>query len=185
MNPIQGFLDTADYRSFVEVFERNAPIIRRELEEVMKIHPFSQFRHRPTGGEIVYEDGWDVFGFYERGKEYPLPPSICPRTRELIGAVPELVTAGFSKLARKSHIKPHAGKKNLIRLHLGLIVPPGCRFRVGDEVREWEENKCLVFDNTVEHEAWNDSEEDRVILLVDYVNRLGERAASHSSESPA
>jgi aspartyl/asparaginyl beta-hydroxylase (cupin superfamily) len=51
--------------------------------------------------------------------------------------------------------------------HLPLIVPPGCRFRVGGEVREWEEGKLLIFDDTIEHEAWNDGPEDRVVLIFD------------------
>ena len=51
--------------------------------------------------------------------------------------------------------------------HLPLIVPPGCGFRVGNEVREWVEGKLLVFDDTIEHEAWNDSGEDRVVLIFD------------------
>jgi aspartyl/asparaginyl beta-hydroxylase (cupin superfamily) len=51
--------------------------------------------------------------------------------------------------------------------HLPLIVPPGCGFRVGNEVRQWEEGKLLIFDDTIEHEAWNDSNEDRVVLIFD------------------
>ena len=51
--------------------------------------------------------------------------------------------------------------------HLPLIVPPGCRFRVGDEVRAWEVGKLLIFDDTIEHEAWNDGVEDRIVLIFD------------------
>jgi aspartyl/asparaginyl beta-hydroxylase (cupin superfamily) len=51
--------------------------------------------------------------------------------------------------------------------HLPLIVPPDCRFRVGNEVREWEEGKLLIFDDTIEHEAWNESDEDRIVLIFD------------------
>jgi aspartyl/asparaginyl beta-hydroxylase (cupin superfamily) len=51
--------------------------------------------------------------------------------------------------------------------HLPLIVPPKCAFRVGNEVREWREGELLIFDDTIEHEAWNDSERDRVVLIFD------------------
>jgi aspartyl/asparaginyl beta-hydroxylase (cupin superfamily) len=51
--------------------------------------------------------------------------------------------------------------------HLPLIVPPGCGFRVGNEVRAWEPGKLLIFDDTIEHEAWNDSGEDRILLIFD------------------
>ena len=51
--------------------------------------------------------------------------------------------------------------------HLPLIVPPGCGFRVGNETREWEEGKLLIFDDTIEHEAWNESDQDRVVLIFD------------------
>jgi aspartyl/asparaginyl beta-hydroxylase (cupin superfamily) len=177
MSRTQGFLDPTDY-PFVEAFERNAPLIHGELVEVMNTHPSRTFRHRPDGGNVVFEEGWKVFGFYERGRKLSLPPSICPRTRELVDTVPDIVTAGFSKFAGGARVKPHSGKRDLIRCHLGLIISPGCRFRVGDEVREWEVNKCLLFNNRVVHEAWNDSQEDRVILIVDFVYHRGAEAAS-------
>lgn len=53
-------------------------------------------------------------------------------------------------------------------MHLGLIVPSDCCLRVGDAVKSWKEGKCLIFDDTVEHEAWNNSKEDRIILLLDF-----------------
>ncbi|MGH6729441.1 MAG: aspartyl/asparaginyl beta-hydroxylase domain-containing protein, partial [Sphingomicrobium sp.] len=54
--------------------------------------------------------------------------------------------------------------------HLPLIVPPDCGFRVGNEVRQWEEGKLLAFDDTIEHEAWNRSEADRAVLIIDVWN---------------
>ena len=62
----------------------------------------------------------------------------------------------------------HTGMFNTrLICHLPLIVPPGCGFRVGNQVREWEVGKLLIFDDTIEHEAWNDSDEDRVVLIFD------------------
>ena len=177
MSRTQGFLDPADF-PFVDVLERSGPIIREELDDLLARFPFQTYRHRPDGGAIVYEHGWEVFSFYQRGKKTWTYESVCPHTRELIELVPDVVTAGFSRLVAGGHIRPHAGKRELIRCHLGLIVPPACRFRVGNETRGWEVNKCLLFDNTFEHEAWNDSSEDRIIFVVDFVPHGGARDAS-------
>ena len=74
----------------------------------------------------------------------------------------------FSRLAPGARIPPHHGVMNArLICHLPLIVPPGCGFRVGGETREWNEGELLVFDDTVEHEAWNDSSSDRIILIFD------------------
>jgi aspartyl/asparaginyl beta-hydroxylase (cupin superfamily) len=74
----------------------------------------------------------------------------------------------FSLLKPGARIAAHNGMINTrLICHLPLIVPPGCGFRVGNETREWEVGKLLIFDDTIEHEAWNDSEEDRVILIFD------------------
>ncbi|HXU80612.1 MAG TPA: aspartyl/asparaginyl beta-hydroxylase domain-containing protein, partial [Polyangia bacterium] len=69
-----------------------------------------------------------------------------------------------------THIKPHVGwVRTVYRLHLGLVVPPDCALRVGAETTPWREGACLVFDDTVEHEAWNRSGQDRVVLLLDFL----------------
>jgi beta-hydroxylase len=88
----------------------------------------------------------------------------------LIENIPNLVTAGFSSLRPGTHIAPHTGYPDgVLRCHLGLVVPEtGCGIRVGDETRHWEVGKCLVFDDTLEHEAWNHSDRTRVILLLDF-----------------
>ena len=77
-------------------------------------------------------------------------------------------TAMFSLLLPHTHIPPHSGVSN-VRLvtHLPLIVPSDCRFRVGNETRAWQTGQAWVFDDTIEHEAWNDSEQLRVVLIFD------------------
>ena len=84
--------------------------------------------------------------------------------------------AMFSILAPRSHIPSHRGPyKELLRYHLGLIIPSprsGCRLRVADEVRSWQEGKSLIFDDSYSHEAWNDSDCHRVVLFVDFVRPL-------------
>jgi beta-hydroxylase len=83
--------------------------------------------------------------------------------------IPGLTTAGFSWMSPGTHIKPHVGYSSaVLRCHLGLVIPSDCKLRVGSETRGWQEGKTLVFDDTVEHEAWNRSDKDRVVLLLDF-----------------
>jgi aspartyl/asparaginyl beta-hydroxylase (cupin superfamily) len=82
----------------------------------------------------------------------------------------------FSVLQPKTRIPPHTGIANTrLVVHLALIVPGGCGFRVGSETRAWREGEAWVFDDTIEHEAWNDSDRPRAILICDVWNpRLDE-----------
>ncbi len=81
--------------------------------------------------------------------------------------------AMFSALAPKSHIPPHNGETNArVVAHLPLIVPEGCSYRVGFDWRRWHVGETLIFDDTIEHEARNDSDELRVVLIFDLWNPL-------------
>jgi len=95
-----------------------------------------------------------------------------PVTTEILERVPNLRIAWLSILAPGYHIPAHTGvTKGLIRNHLGLIIPADreqCRIRVGDEIRPWSEGKFLILDDTYEHEVWNDTDEERVVLLFDF-----------------
>jgi aspartyl/asparaginyl beta-hydroxylase (cupin superfamily) len=74
----------------------------------------------------------------------------------------------FSLLKPQTHIPPHHGMLNTrLIAHLPLIVPEGCAMRVGDETRAWQTGKLALFDDSVEHEAWNKSDQTRVVLLFD------------------
>jgi aspartyl/asparaginyl beta-hydroxylase (cupin superfamily) len=85
-----------------------------------------------------------------------------------VGTAP---TAVFSLREPKTRIPPHTGVNNArLIAHLPLIVPSGCGFRVGAETRHWEPGKAFVFDDTIEHEAWNDSDQLRVVLILDLRN---------------
>ena len=89
----------------------------------------------------------------------------------------------FSALAPNTHIPPHHGESNArVIAHLPLIVPDNCGIRVGFEKREWEVGKALIFDDTLEHEAWNDSDELRVVMIFDLWNPfLGEKGRTLAS----
>ena len=153
---------------FTSVLESGWGSIRRELE---MLH---QSNFIPWPERFLYGQGWDVFGFYAFGQKLLKNCQLCPETTRLIEQVPGLTTAGFSSLAPGTHITPHVGyTKAVMRCHLGLIVPPGCRMRVGTETREWKEGKCLVFDDTTEHEVWHRGDQPRVILLLDFKRVAG------------
>jgi aspartyl/asparaginyl beta-hydroxylase (cupin superfamily) len=131
----------------------------------------------PLGVGKALRDGrnWGVLALCEQGWLDPDYIRRCPRTWETLlshAPVPRVPGWGpsviFSMLSAGAHIGAHTGMYNSrLICHLPLIVPPGCRFRVGDEVRDWEEGKLLIFDDTIEHEAWNDGPEDRVVLIFD------------------
>jgi len=124
--------------------------------------------------DLYGESGWDAFGLYAFGRRMDANCARCPATARLVEAVPGMVTAGFSRLAGGAHIKPHRGFESYaghyLRCHLGLDIPPGCGLRVGGETREWQAGRCMVFDDSVEHEAWNRSDEARIVLLMDFRN---------------
>ncbi len=101
---------------------------------------------------------------------------MCPRTAALMREIPGMTTAMISILSPRKHILDHRGPyKGVLRYHLGLIVPEdaeACRIRVGDDVRHWEAGRSMVFDDTFNHEVWNDTDETRVVLFVDVLRPL-------------
>jgi aspartyl/asparaginyl beta-hydroxylase (cupin superfamily) len=131
----------------------------------------------PLGVNKALQDNrdWGVLVLCEQGWLEPGHIKRCPRTWDTVlqhAPLPRVAGWGpsviFSMLKAGAHIGAHTGLHNArLICHLPLIVPPGCRFRVGNEVREWEAGKLLIFDDSIEHEAWNDSAEDRVILVFD------------------
>jgi ornithine lipid ester-linked acyl 2-hydroxylase len=155
------FLNPSDF-PFIAHLEANWQSIRQELEQLQPQH------FMPWTETFLYETGWDVFGLYAFGHKLPQNCQRCPETTRLVEQIPGMTTAGFSSLAPGTHIVPHVGYTNaVLRCHLGLIVPDGCALRVGEETRQWQAGKALIFDDTVEHEAWHRGKGDRVVLLID------------------
>ena len=155
------FLNSNDF-PIVKVLEMHWEEIR---EEYLSLSPnaFDPWVQRSMHGH-----GWSVYGLIAAGQPIPGGSRQCPRTAEILSQLNGIGLAGFSRMAPGTHIAPHSGwAENEYRLHLGLVVPEGCRLRVANETREWQEGKCLIFDDTVEHEAWNDSALVRGNLMVD------------------
>ncbi len=127
----------------------------------------------PESERIGRTGSWDVFLLFERGRKNADNCARCPVTTRLIETNNTVRTlAGliyFSRMKPDTHIAPHRGPTNMrLRCHLGLRVPQGdCAIRVGGETRAWREGECIVFDDYFEHEAWNHTAEERIVLIVD------------------
>lgn len=148
---------------FIATLESNWRIIRDELEQVQKQH----FVAWPE--KNYYGEGWDIFAFYTYGVPLGKNCKLCPETARLVKRIPGMMTAVFSKLAPGVQIAPHRGEPaGLLRYHLGLVVPEGCALRIGDDTRSIRDGGSMVFDDTYEHQAWNNSDRTRVVLLVDF-----------------
>jgi aspartate beta-hydroxylase len=120
---------------------------------------------------------WDAYFFHRHGERYDEHADACPRTAALLDLLPLAYVREhspetlYSVLRPGSHILPHRGVTNTrLVTHLPLIVPADCAIRVGGEVHEWQEGRCVTFDDTFEHEAWNRSGKTRVVLIVDTWN---------------
>lgn len=117
---------------------------------------------------------WTAVHLLQNGRRVERNARHCPRTMALLARLPQPEVPGaspnamFSLLAPRTRIPPHTGVANTrLVCHLPLIIPPGCGFRVGAETRDWTPGAAFVFDDTIEHEAWNDSDELRVVFIFD------------------
>ena len=133
--------------------------------------PLDQWR------ELNHSRRWSAYFLWNDGQPQPSHMARCPRTVETLAAIPQVdipdrgPTAFFSILDAHTHIPAHTGTTNTrLTVHLPLIVPSGCRFRVGGETREWRAGEAWAFDDTIDHEAWNDAAVTRVILIFDVWN---------------
>ena len=135
--------------------------------------PENQFR------ELNRSDRWSSLWLWRDGKRQEPAIARCPHTAGVLEQLPLAdqpgfaPTALFSVLAAHTRIPPHTGSTNArLVVHLPLILPGPARFRVGNEYREWRIGEAWAFDDTIEHEAWNDADEKRVILIFDIWNPL-------------
>lgn len=176
------FYDRRDFH-WAPAIEAAAGEIRREIEALLEagtegFRPYIQADpNQPRlDANIKLRDNtdWSALFLCENGKVSEEVAARCPRTLAAVQAapLPRIATWGptimFSLLRAGARIAAHTGMFNTrLTCHLPLIVPPRCEFRVGNEVRAWEEGKLMIFDDTIEHEAWNESSEDRVVLIFD------------------
>lgn len=157
--------------------EANWLSIRHELEAVMSEQEIPGFQEvLPSQQSLTQGKQWQTFLLFGYGHKVEANCSACPETTRLIESIPGMKTAFFSILAPGKHIPAHRGfYKGVLRYHLGLIVPEpkeNCRIRVGKTIRHWSEGESMIFDDTYDHEVWNDTDATRVVLFMDVVRPL-------------
>ncbi|HEV2363028.1 MAG TPA: aspartyl/asparaginyl beta-hydroxylase domain-containing protein [Caulobacteraceae bacterium] len=178
--PQRQFYERQEFPWLAELEARTAEI-RNELLAVVRedrgLKPYvrsSAERPPKSFGGLADNPDWSAFFLIEDGRTMADNATRCPATMAALAPVPLASTPGrtpsvlFSLLKPGTRIPPHTGMVNTrLICHLPLIVPPGCALRVGNETRPWRIGECLIFDDTFEHEAWNDSDELRAVLLFD------------------
>jgi aspartate beta-hydroxylase len=127
--------------------------------------------------ELANSRRWSAFFFWREGVPFKANMARCPKTTAALEAWPPCEipgfapTAMFSILEPRTRIPPHVGTNNArLVVHLPLVIPEGCGFRVGAETRPWIPGEAFVFDDTIEHEAWNNSDQWRAVLIIDVWN---------------
>ena len=177
------FHDRARFPWFAEL-EAHTDIIRGELQAALAtpqgFTPYIEFRpDAPVNqwGELNHSQRWSAYFLWRDGERQDAACAACPQTAALMDRLPLARQPGFaptvvfSALAPHTHIPPHTGSTNTrLLVHLPLILPGPARFRVGNETRDWRMGEAWAFDDTIEHEAWNDADQLRVILIIDIWN---------------
>ncbi len=174
-----AFFDPNQFE-WTKELEANWELIREELDEVLKYRddlPNFQDISPDQGGYISRDNLWKTYFMYGYGKKLIKNCQICPQTTALIEKIPGMKTAFFSILLPGKHIPEHRGPyKGVVRCLLGLKVPEPkhkCRIRVGNETHHWEEGKTMIFDDSFPHEAWNETDDVRVVLFLDVMRPMG------------
>jgi len=171
---------------WMDSLEAGTAFIREELLNVLShsqnLESFLQTDSPQDASELLRSSNsqapaWDAYFFHRHGERFDEHCLKCPRTAGLLDTLPLAYVREhspetlFSVLSPGTHILPHRGVTNTrLVTHLPLIVPADCALRVGGETHVWEEGRCVTFDDTFEHEAWNKSSETRVVLIVDSWN---------------
>lgn len=182
--PAIEFLDRADF-PWLDALEAATDEIRAEARAALAQAEgeFVPYISKPAGSpvdqwqELNNSKRWSTFFLLKNGKRVEEHLARCPKTAALLEEAPlceipgHAPTAFFSVLAPRTRIPAHTGVTNTrFIVHLALVVPPSCGFRVGAETRAWREGSASVFDDTFEHEAWNESDEPRIVLIFDVWN---------------
>jgi aspartyl/asparaginyl beta-hydroxylase (cupin superfamily) len=188
------FLDISATRPELLELDRNHLVIREELLGILpekraipRYHELDQMQYN-ISARVNPDKDWKVFPLNIMGVKPEAYSARCPKTMALLEGIPGLFEAFFSILEGGKSIPHHEGPyRGYIRYHLGLIVPqenpPSIRLK--DKVYTWKEGESVLFDDTWDHEVYNQCEADRVVLIVDIrrpmpkpfdgVNRLAQR----------
>ena len=185
--PAIPFYDRSHF-PWLEELDRATDLVASEMRVALdsageaELAPYIQYpRGAPVNqwGELNHSRRWSSYFLWKDGQRQDQACARCPQTAALLERLPVCrqpgyaPTAMFSALEARTHIPPHTGSTNVRLLaHLPLLLPGPARFRVGNETRKWRMGEAWVFDDTIEHEAWNDADALRVILIFDVWNPL-------------
>jgi aspartyl/asparaginyl beta-hydroxylase (cupin superfamily) len=184
--PAIPFFDR-DQFPWIPALEAQTDVIRAELLAALqndreRFSPYIAYKPgEPVNQwqELNHSLRWSTLALWRGGEPVRENLDRCPETARALEQVEMAQIGGlcpnamFSALAPKTRIPPHHGETNArLVAHLPLIVPDHCLFRVGFEERPWRVGEVMVFDDTLEHEARNDSDELRVVLIFDVWNPL-------------
>lgn len=179
--PSIAFFEREDF-AWAPAAEACTAAIRAELEQVLAgdqagFVPYVQTRPDEPVGQFAPLDrnpDWSAYFLWHHGRRIEDHIARCPATMAMLEGVPQVEVAQrapaafFSALKPRTRIPPHNGATNCrLTVHLPLVIPPDCGIRVGNHVRTWTPGELLLFDDTVEHAAWNDSDHLRVVLIFD------------------
>nr|KAF6404502.1 aspartate beta-hydroxylase [Rousettus aegyptiacus] len=159
------------YTELVKTLERNWKLIR---DEGLSVMDKAKGLFLPEDENLREKGDWSQFTLWQQGRKNDNACKGVPKTCSLLDKFPE--TTGcrrgqikYSVMHPGTHVWPHTGPTNCrLRLHLGLVIPKeGCRIRCANETKTWEEGKVLIFDDSFEHEVWQDATSFRLIFIVD------------------
>jgi aspartyl/asparaginyl beta-hydroxylase (cupin superfamily) len=179
--PCEQFYDDRSLFPWLPEVEAATDVIREEMLAVLEadegLTPYIQYADGlpiDQWAELNHDLRWSAFHFGYEGKPNEANQARCPRTMNALEPVDQAQIPGlspaalYSILKPRTRIPPHTGVTNARLLcHIPLVVPENCLYRVGNDEREWQVGHGLVFDDTIEHEARNDSDKVRVMLIFD------------------
>lgn len=182
--PVEKFFDRGHF-PWLDRLEAATQAIREELQAILAsadpdLVPYIDMppgTPRNLWSQLDRSPDWSALHLWRDGERIDAVCERAPRTAELVQSLPLAQIPGrapavfFSILKAGKTIPPHTGVTNIRTIiHLPLIVPEDCGFRVGSETRLWREGEAFAFDDTIEHEAWNRSDQDRAVLILDCWN---------------
>lgn len=179
----QAFFDPAGF-DWTEKLQACTPAIKAELlallEDKTGLEPYVNIEgdgNKRQWADLNHSDAWSSFHLFKSAEPIAGNCEHCPATTNAVNQVPLVQIAKhapevfFSILRPGTHIPPHFGLGNYkLAVHLPLLVPDSCQIRVGHETRSWSEGQCLIFDDSFQHEAWNNSEQIRAVLIMEIWN---------------
>lgn len=181
---ISGFVKKEIYIStdqfkWIDVLESNYSQIKHEFDEFYKKHTglipdICEISEEQN--QVVNKNEWKFIPLYAYGIPVTSYLPFFPVTAKCLQSIPDYTTVFFSILMPKTKIKSHRGAyKGFLRYHLGIRIPENnkiCGINISNEVYHWENGKSVVFDDTFEHFAWNDSNEYRTVLYIDFIRPM-------------